>query len=888
MRLIANRFATGCGAFAVLSILALSMVFAPRPARSEEAPAAPQRLGTDVVPTFERIELTVDARKPDYSGSVRISLRVNRPTRLFRFHAEEMNLATVSLRGPGGPVDVAWEVGGRGTVTATTGAELARGAYTLAIEFTNDFDTRAAGLYRLETGGEAYTFTQFEADDARKAFPCWDEPSFKIPFEMILRVPPEHLAVANTPPARVARDGAWKTVAFRRTKPVPSYGLAIATGPLETVPIPGLPVPGRVVFTRGKAHLTGEAVRMTPPLLAALERYFGRPYPYEKLDLIAVPEFWPGGMENPGAITFREDALLHDPRSISADARRTLARYLAHEFAHMWFGDLVTMTWWDDLWLNESFAEWMGDKVADGVYPECRVGLGMLPQREVALRTDASLSTRAIRQPVTALDNLLQSADELAYYKGQAVLGMFERWLGPEAFRKGVVAYVNAHAHGNAEAADLWGALSKASGKDVAGALGSFTDQGGVPLVHATVLGDGRVGLSQRRFLNHGLTAPERAWRIPVTLRYSDGRGVREFSTLLEADTMTVALPGGRPAWLHPNADEVGYYRWDVEESMLETLAQNAPAFTVRERIGFIQNLGGLLDSGHLHGDDYLRLLRRFSSDPDPQVLTALARATDAIHASFVTPDLVPAFARYVRATLGPGLDRIGMSRRQGEDEAVSLARPGLLSRLGNYGGDARVLAYADSLARCYLADPVSIDGSIAGIALDLSATRGDAALFDRYRARFEAAETPADRSRFLGALGWFRDPALVERALDYVLSGPLRPQELFEIPQGIGQSIEHEGRPWLWIQANYERFTSRIPEMYTIYMPFFASGCSAARLEEAKAFFSDPKHSIPGSDVELLKVAQMVGNCTGLREREGAAVTKYLDEMKRGQGPGP
>jgi alanyl aminopeptidase len=873
-----------CLAPAVL-IPFLGILLLPLPEPSEAGATPSSRLARDVVPTFERVSLTLDPREDRYSGRVRISLRVDASTDSFRFHAEEMDLRELSLTGPGGAVGTRWRTGARGLVTVTAAPPLQRGAYTLSIGFENDFDKRTAGLYRLTTGGKDYAFTQFEADDARRAFPCWDEPSFKIPYQFVLTIPSGDLAVTNTLPERTTPAGDSKTITFRRTKPVPSYGLAIAAGPLETVPIPGLPVPGRVVFPQGDPRLTEIAVRMTPPLLSALTRYFGRPYPYEKLDLIAVPEFWPGGMENPGAITFRDDALLLDPASASVGARSQLARYLAHEMAHMWFGDLVTMKWWDDLWLNESFAEWMGDKIADQIYPELRVGTGILFQREAAFATDSKLSTRAIRQPVDALDNLLQAADELAYFKGQAILAMFERWIGPESFRRGVNEYLTAHAWGNAEAADLWSALSEASGKDVDGALGTFLDQGGVPLVTARVLPGGGLELTQTRFLDYGLTAPAQTWKIPVTLRYSAGGEVRTRSVLLDRPAMTVALDGSGPVeWIHSNAGEKGYYRWDVGESMLERLAEHKGELDVRERMGAVMNAGGLLHAGVLHGDAYMRLLGRFADDSDPQVVSAVVGELDVVQTTFVTPDLEEPFARFLRATLGPPLRRFGLVRRTGEEEAVSLLRPRLLGLLGDAGRDSAVLAFADSIADRCLSDPESVDGSIKGVALRLSAMHGDAARFDTYRERFETARAPTDRGLSLSALGCFRDSTLVARALAYSLSGPLRPQEQFSIPSGIAALSSRRDLLWKWIQAHYAEFTARIPAMYSVYMPYFAGYCCPERLEEAKRFFADPKHQAPGTEREVAKVADMVSDCASLRAREGAAVSKFL--RRTGGGP--
>src|SRR5439155_17675029 len=347
----------------------------------------------------------------------------------------------------------------------------------------------------------------FEATEARCAFPCWDEPEFKIPFQVTLVVPEAHLAIGNTPVETDTVADGQRTVVFERTPPLPAYLLAIATGPLETVPIEGMRVPGRIVTIKGASGVAREAARVTPPLVAALEKYFGLPYPYRKLDLLAVPEFWPGAMENAGAIAFADRILLIDPRAASAGQKRTLVAVDAHELAHMWFGDLVTMKWWDDLWLNESFASWMGDKITQEVAPEYEMPLAEVEETQRAMLRDAQRSTRPIRAPIDVFDNIDEAFDELTYDKGQAVLTMFEAWLGPETFRKGVVAYLKAHAWGSATASDLWASLSKTAGRDVAGPMSTFLDQPGVPLVKVDLLPGGKVRLSQERFLNEGAAA---------------------------------------------------------------------------------------------------------------------------------------------------------------------------------------------------------------------------------------------------------------------------------------------------------------------------------------------------------------------------------------------
>jgi alanyl aminopeptidase len=860
--------------------------------------AAGARLERKVVPTFQSVRLTLDPAQPIYSGTTRIELSAREATSSFDFHArgiiiERLVLARLAEIKPAGseaspgdreiPTQRATE-GDR--VVVTTERPIDKGTYALDIDFSVTFDTQATGLYRLQVDGAWYAFTQFEATDARGAFPCWDEPDFKIPFQVTLVVPKGDMAIGNTPIVREKMEGDRRVVEFEKTPPLPTYLLAIATGPLETVAMQGLPFPGRIVTVKGSARLAQEAARVTPPITLALEKYFGIPYPYRKLDVLAVPEFWPGAMENAGAITFADRILLIDPRAASVDQRRTLVVIVAHEVAHMWFGDLVTMKWWDDLWLNESFASWMGDKVSDQTFPEFKAELAQVTGMNEAMTTDARLSTRAMRQPIEGVENLDQLADTLAYDKGQAVLTMFERWLGPETFRKGVVEYLKAHQWGNATASDLWASLSKVAGKDIGAAMGTFLDQPGVPLVKAEVLPDGRVRLTQARFLNYGVAPPRAStWRIPATLRYPDGGATRTETLLLKDESTIVSLAAKkRPAWIHPNAGETGYYRWQVPPAMLSALAADAPkALTPRERVGFLGNLAALLDGGALKGDEYMRLLGRFAGDPEPRVVGAVLDGLDKVKEAFVVPELQGPFVAWLRATLGPTLARIGRTRAEGEDASVTSLRPRLLEWLGKEGRDEAVLDDAASLARAYETDPASIDPAVAGIALRLSAQRGDMALFSAYRGRFESAKIPADRSRYLAALGSFEKPEVADAALAYALAGPLRPQEILTIPHYLYSTPSSRPAVWSWVRTNFKAISSRVPPNYTTFLVYFAAGCTTGPLEEARAFFSSPEHDAPGVSVELAKLADQVNDCAALRRREEPAAAAFL----RAPGPG-
>lgn len=836
------------------------------------------RLPEGVRPTFEAVSLDLDPKKADYTGSVRVELEVEAPLSTFAFHAEEMEVTSLTLSGAGGPVAVKHAPAPYGQETVTADAPLVPGKYVLEAAFKNDYSTKGLSLYKMTAGGEDYLFTQFEADEARGAFPCWDEPAYKFPYQLTLTVPASLLAVSNTPIEKETPNGGTRTVVFAKTPPLPAYLLAVAVGPLETVDVPGTSIPTRVVTPKGASALAADAVRVTPPLLAALEKYFGRKYPYAKLDLIAVPEYWYGAMENPGAIVYRDIFLLLDPKGSTTRDRLNLVSITAHELAHMWFGDLVTMQWWDDLWLNESFASWMGNKVTNEVFPEFKLPTSEVEQVQGAMSSDARPSTRAIRQPVKPTDNIIAGADELAYQKGQAVLGMVEAWLGEAAFRKGVLDYIAAHQWKNATAADLFAALSKASGHNVTRVLDTFLSQPGVPLITVEAVDGHKVTLAQRRFGNAGAEVLKGAWRVPVGLRYKDATGVHRHTSLLGLERATATLPGeGAVEWVYPNAGEDGYYRWSLPAPMLQKLATAPGDLSPSERVGLVGNLSALLDAGTLDGGAYLGLLRLLARDPEPEVVDAVLTGLRRVKATFVTTQTEEPFAAYVRQTLTPALLRFGMEKKAGETESVAALRPDLLLWLGADGQDPNVRAAAAEWARAWLKDPASVDTTVAGTALRLAALRGDRALFEEYVKRIDAATVPTQRALLVEALGYFRDPKIVDAALAYAASGKLRPTEMFAIPAGIGTGVQNEERPYLFIEENYGLLKTRLPEPVLAFMPRFASGCSEERLQRAQKFFAQPDHVVPGTERQLAKVTEAVKDCARLRTRESGPVDTFL-----------
>ncbi len=831
------------------------------------------RLGTDVVPKGERVELRTDPRGDSYSGSVFVDLDVKKPVSSFRLHANGIEIASAKVNGK----SAKFESGEQAILVITPARPLKKGPATLQIDFTNEYNKQAVGLYKMAKDGEPYLFTQFEAIDARKAFPVWDEPGFKLPYELTVTAPAQYVVVSNTPVANESTEGEWRKTRFARTRPLPAYLVALAVGQFDVVPIEGMSVPGQIYTPKGQGKLTKLAAQMTPPIVAALEKYFGSRYPFEKVGLIAVPEYWYGAMENPGAITYRDAILLIDEKTATPGQKRNLARVTAHELAHMWFGDLVTMKWWDDFWLNESFADWMGDKITDTVFPEFHQQTAELQSIQGVMSLDARPSTDAIRKGSVDPEEAMRTVG-IAYDKGKAVLGMFENFIGPDKFRQGVLDHLKANAWGNATSADFWRALAKNAPAGTVEALESFIDQPGIPLVAVTVSGPNEITLTQKRFASAGVEVKPQLWRIPVTLHYSDGTTTRTIPVLLDAASKTVKLEGERLDWIHPDADARGYYRWQIPDVQMTVLASRASSvLSARERLALIGNLGALLRGGAIHGNTYLETLARLAGDTDPQVITSVMSALGGVRASFVTRETEKAFAALVRRTFGPALERFGYTPKPGESPDVAILRPGLIAWMADSGQDERAMAFAREQAAKFRKDPTSVDASLAGVVLFLDATQGDEALFDEYRQRFENAKTPSDRGRFLGALSAFRNPAIRTRALDYTLAGPLRAQEIFTIPFGGEDTPEERDRRFAWVTTNYDFIASKLPTQFLGSLPFIAGGCEPERLARAREFFAT--HKVEGTEKQLERVAEQVNECMALRSREMAAVAAYLWE---------
>ena len=820
------------------------------------------RLSKDVVPLAQSIALDADPRRDDYSGSTTIDVQVKKPVTSFLIHAEDLTANTITLD----DTALTQTKGQDGTLQLTAPVPLTVGKHVLKIAFTNKFNRQSVGLYKVVSKGEPYLFTQLEAIDARRAFPCWDEPGFKIPYRLTVMIPDIYDAVSNTPIASETKNNGTKTVAFAQTKPLPSYLIALAVGQFDFTPINGMSVPGRVVAPKGQGKLAAYAAQITPPIVAALEKYFNGKYPFEKIDLIAVPEFWAGAMENPGAITYRDTILLLDSATATPNQKQSVVKVTAHELAHMWFGDLVTMEWWDDLWLNESFADWMGDKITDEAFPEFEAGVGELDTIEAIKNLDARPATPPIRRR-NANPADLASTVGIAYNKGKSVLSMFENWIGREKFRQGVLDYLKANAWGNGNESKFFAALGKHAPKNFEPAMSSFLEQSGIPLVTVELTGANEIRLTQTRFSTS--EAKPETWQIPVAIRYSGGTT----TFLLDAPSKTFKL---NASWVFPHANASGYYRWKMPLDAMSKLAeQSASVLTPSERLAFMGNLAALFRNGTIHGDAFLTLLAHLANDPDPNVLNTLLGNLDLIRNAFESDTTHPLLSAYVRKTFGPALDRVGFEPKAGEPQTLTIVRPQLIRTLALNGDDERVWSFVRERLPKYLADPTSLDPTLANTVLALGAVHGDEALYNEYKRRFEAATTPAERTRYITALGRFTDPELRKRALEYSLTDAVRANELFTLWGTNGATAQQRDEFFDWFTAHFDAITKRLPPMFAGALPTIANGCEPERVQKMRAFYAD-RH-IEGAERSLARVTEQVNECAALRAREMEAVTRAL-----------
>jgi cytosol alanyl aminopeptidase len=781
-----------------------SAIAAPIP----DPPPPELRLPGDVRPARYALELTIVPDRERASGRVSIDAQVVRPTRVVWLNATGLEIGAATLAGK--PARVI--PGGEDFIGLTAGAELPAGPLAIEVAFAAPIDrTKSRALYADREGEDWYAYTFFQPIDARRAFPCFDEPAYKVPWQLTFRVRQDHVALGNAPVVReVPEADGMKRVELAPSRPLPSYLVAFVVGPFE---LEGggaagrVPTPIRFVIPKGRAAELRYARQVTPRVVAALEDYFDMPYPFHKLDVAVVPRFW-GTMEHPGLVAMGQPLTLIRPDEETRTRRQGYTNILAHELAHYWFGDLVTMAWWDDTWLNEALGQWMDLLITDAVEPTFRYRDARVRMATGAMGADEALSTQAIRQPVTTKEQIAASFDgQITYLKGASVLRMFEAALGPEAWRETIRAYLRAHEWKNATADDLLGVVRDRHGPGTEAAMRSFLEQPGVPRIAAALEckpgAPAKLRLSQRRALPAGTADPTpRLWKLPVCVRFGDQRAHRACTQLDAAEGELVlggptpaavsgasprpgaATPAataatapaapfqGCPSWVLLNADAAGYYRSVVDPKTARALLTpsspiaRAARPTAAEKMMLIADLGAMVERDELPLDQLLELAPLVAADPDEQ-LALWAFTAAGFRADALDDALYAKAKRYYLRTFGPIARRLGWARGKDDSDERHELRRAVVPMIADQ--DAALAKQGTALAEKWLAEREGLAPDLVGGALHTAAARGDRARFDQLLAASQRARDRAEQQRILSALGAFRDPALAKQALELV-----------------------------------------------------------------------------------------------------------------------
>lgn len=852
----------------------------PAPA-AEAVPAL--KLTTEVRPTRYALHFTVDPTQGTFSGTADIDVTVESARRTLWLNGRDLQVsqAWVEANGQRRPATYR-QVDPVGVARLDLPAPVGPGKATLHLEWTRPYETRAIGLYKTTEADEAYVATQFEAVDARRAFPSFDQPEFKTPFEVTLTVPAGDVAISNGPEtaSRPVANG-QKEVTFQTTKPLPTYLVAVAVGPFDVVQGPTLPpnairsypLPTRGIAPKGRGAELAWALEAGAKIVESEERYFNIAYPYPKLDHLALPDFAYGAMENAGAITYREQLLLFQPGKSSAHDKFEIASVMAHETAHQWFGDLVTMPFWTDAWLNESFATWMAARdLLDW-------GASLGPVREelldgifAAMHNDSLSTARAIRQPLTRIDDVWDQFDGLTYEKGAAVLGMFERWVGPEKFRQGIHDYLIAHAWSSGSTDDLLASISRAAGQNVAPAFHSFLDQPGVPMVNVKVACDAsgaRLELSQKPHTPLGVTAQDRLWGIPVCVRYATGATERETCQLFAQKTQTVALERC-PDWVFPNADSAGYYHWALDPASLAKLQGKTLAkLTAPERLGLVDTLSAAVEDGSVLFADAMKALAPFARELDPGLAGPPMELVSVARDRLVPAELRPQVDSYGRALFKPSWYKLGWSGPANEATALGMLRAQLLTFLTLKVNDPGIGEQAVKKGTAYAAlgtpgfDAKAVPPELADTVLAVAVRDGGPKVFDGLVAKLPGLSDGDLRQRVLASLMWTNDPARQDQALALSMSPTLRANER-PIPLWVGAARpETRERTWSFLQANFDRLAPQLPGPMPNMAPrLFSVFCDSAHADQVKAFFTPRLAKYPGARRSLDQTLERIHIC--------------------------
>ena len=844
------------------------------------------RLPTFAAPVRYSVNLTVVPDKDTFTGSVDIDLNYKEASSVLWLNAEKVTVksATLTFGGQTLPAKVISEP--KDLVGFSFDRPVPAGPAKLHAEYEGQISRKdMQGIFQVKDGDHWYIYSQFENISARQAFPCFDEPSYKVPWQLTLNVPKVNGAFSNTPTlSETSSDDGMKTVKFAETKPLPSYLVAIAVGPMDIVPAGHAGANNteiRIIVPRGHIPEAQYVAAATPDIVNLLEKYFGIPYPYEKLDEVAIP-LAGYAMEHPGLVTYGAGFFLVKPEEITLQWKLTPTSVIAHELAHQWFGDLVTTAWWDDIWLNEGFASWMANKIVNQYHPEWKMNLRELNGYQGAMGIDELVSSRKVRQPVLSDDDIANAFDNITYNKGSALLNMFESYIGPEKFQEGIRRFLHKYEWGNATSAQFLEALG-GSDQAVGRAFSTFLDQAGVPLVTARLQCDGgsvKLQLSQQRFLPRGSQgSASQSWNIPVCIRYPAGSEEQRSCILMTSISQTVYLAKatGCPNWTYANADAAGYYLVRYQDGMLNSLLKDEKTLSLPERVGLIGDLAALTQ-GYIPLGEAMALVPKFARNSDHAVVTKTLWIVGGLDDHLVPNNLKLNYRRYMSDQYKPRAEQLGWKAKAGEDDDSRLLRPNLFGVVANQAEDREFIEQGMKLALAWLEDHKAVDPDMVSAVLNTAARHGDRSLFDRLRAQAKKEADENLRGWLLSAMGSFRDPAITKVALPIILTDEFDNRESLTILFNAAASPQTRDIAYDFLKQNWDTLVAKLPTDFGAFLPFAAGNyCDPQHRADAEAFFKDRSTKYTGGPRNLSQVLEGISLCAANKDASQSSVAEFL-----------
>lgn len=868
------------------SALVLCAVAAPLSAQAPAAGPVPQgRLPAAAAPTAYRLALTILPDTERFTGHAEIDVTVAHATRSLYLHGLNLNVTRVVATAGGKLLTARYaQVDPSGVARLDFAQDLPAGRATLTVDYDAPFQTSGDGLYRSRVGDDWYAWTQMEPIDARRVFPGFDEPGFKTPFTVSITGRTGMKVFANTPELRAAPAGDGLTRHdFAASKPLPTYLIAFAVGAFDVVEgsVPAnavrkQPLPYRVIATKGQAARLQVAATEGPKILALHEDYFGIPYPYEKLDQIASPVMG-GAMENAGLVTYNDTLLLLDPDA-PASQRRGFGTVVAHELAHQWFGDLVTPVWWNDIWLNESFAEWAGNRVGEIWQPGLGTDVAQLSEALEAMNTDSRAAGRPIRQPIERNDQIASAFDSITYQKGGQVLTMVERYLGPDKFRRGVQTHLNRFRYGSATAEDFFQSMARGSGDaGVVPVFQSFVTQTGVPVV--TIRGAGsQWRITQARYRPLGVaTGAAQTWSIPFCARQGEARSC----TLLTAASGTLVLSGQGVAI--PNADGAGYYRYSLDDAGWAALLQGADTLPAREAMAAGDSLWADFAAGNASFARVLAGARALASHPERFAATQITGELAGLSRTTLSPAAQAGYRALIAELFRPRVRTLGVDVKRGayssEDSGRRQLRQSLVGALAIEARDPALRKQLADAAQASLSgDAQALDPAFRQMAMTIAVVDLGVPYMDRLNDALLASSDPLFRQQAVRALSAGETAEQVSRATSLSRNPALQSNERLYMALGLaGQPL---GRDTLFqlLSNDFDRVAADIPAIARPRLPaLFSSYCEASKADALEAMFRPKLATLGGGELELTQTVEAIRLCVALKQAKGAEIEAAL-----------